>query len=289
MPEKVNRLRTLAATAVALVAFAANSVLCRVALGGSAIDAASFSTIRLASGTGMLWLISAALTKKPSTRQHGDWTSASLLFLYAAPFSFAYVTLSTGTGALILFGSVQVSMILVGLLSDERPFVLEWLGLLAALAGLVYLLLPGLSAPSSIGSALMAAAGISWGLYSLRGRGSVDPVRVTTGNFSRSVPFAIGLSLVMWPSTSVSPKGALLAFLSGTLTSGMGYAVWYAALRGLTATRAAIVQLSVPVLAAIGGVVFLSEAITPRLLLSTFMILGGVGLATVSQKHGVNT
>jgi drug/metabolite transporter (DMT)-like permease len=271
------------------MAFAANSVLCRVALGESAIDAASFSTIRLASGSGMLWLISAALTKTPSNGQHGDWTSASLLFLYAAPFSFAYVTLSTGTGALILFGSVQASMILVALLSDERPFVLEWLGLLAALAGLVYLLLPGLSAPSSIGSALMAAAGISWGLYSLRGRGSVDPVRVTTGNFARSVPFAAGLSLVMWPSTSVSSKGALLACLSGALTSGVGYAVWYTALRGLTATRAAIVQLSVPVLAAIGGVVFLSEAITPRLLLSTFVILGGVGLATVSQKHGVNT
>ena len=288
MPEKVNGLRTLASTVVALVAFAANSVLCRIALGESAIDAASFSTIRLASGASMLWLTSTALAGKAPRKRYGDWTSASLLFLYAVPFSYAYVTLSTGTGALILFGSVQAAMILNALLSGEGPLVSEWLGLFAAVMGLVYLLFPGLSAPPFVGSALMAVAGISWGLYSLRGRRSEDPVRVTTGNFVRSVPFVAVLSLVMWRSASVSGKGALLALLSGALTSGGGYVVWYQALRGLTATRAAIVQLSVPVLAAIGGVVFLSETITPRLLVSTFIILGGVCLAIVSrQRQGV--
>jgi drug/metabolite transporter (DMT)-like permease len=270
---------------VALVAFAANSVLCRVALGESAIDAASFSTIRLASGAGMLWLTSAVFTRKAPRKEYGDWMSASLLFLYAVPFSFAYVTLSTGTGALILFGSVQAAMILIALFSRQGPLVSEWLGLLAAVAGLIYLLWPGLSAPPPVGSALMAVAGVSWGFYSLRGRRSVDPVRVTTGNFVRSVPFVAVLSLVTWRSTSISGKGALLALLSGALTSGGGYVVWYQALRGLTATRAAIVQLSVPVLAAIGGVVFLSEAITSRLVVSTFMILGGVGLAIVSRRR----
>ena len=288
MPEKVNGLRTLASTVVALVAFAANSVLCRLALGEAAIDAASFSTIRLASGASMLWLTSTALAGNAPRKQYGDWTSASLLFLYAVPFSYAYVTLSTGTGALILFGSVQAAMILNALLSGEGPLVSEWLGLFAAVMGLVYLLFPGLSAPPFVGSALMAVAGISWGLYSLRGRRSEDPVRVTTGNFVRSVPFVAVLSLVMWRSSSVSGKGAILALLSGALTSGGGYVVWYQALRGLTATRAAIVQLSVPVLAAIGGVVFLSETITPRLLVSTFIILGGVCLAIVSrQRQGV--
>ena len=284
-PENVNGLRTLAATMAALIAFAANSVICRVALRESAIDAASFSTIRLASGAGMLWLTSAAFTRQAPRKEYGDWTSASLLFLYAVPFSFAYVTLSTGTGALILFGSVQAAMILIALFSREGPLVSEWLGLLAAVMGLIYLLWPGLSAPPPVGSALMALAGISWGFYSLRGRRSMDPLRVTTGNFVRSLPFVAVLSLVAWRTTSISGKGALLALLSGAVTSGGGYVVWYQALRGLTATRAAIVQLSVPVLAAIGGVVFLSEAITSRLVVSTFMILGGVGLAIVSRQR----
>jgi drug/metabolite transporter (DMT)-like permease len=289
MSENVNGLRTLAAVLIALVAFAANSVLCRVALGESAIDAASFSTIRLASGAGMLWLTSGALTGTAPDKQSGDWTSASLLFLYAAPFSFAYVSLSAGTGALVLFGSVQAAMILIALLSGEGPLVSEWLGLFAAVLGLVYLMFPGLSAPPPVGSALMAVAGISWGLYSLRGRRSVDPLRTTTGNFVRALPFAAVLSLIMWRGTSVSGKGMLLALLSGTVTSGGGYVVWYQALRGLTATRAAIVQLSVPVLAAIGGVMFLSETITSRLLVSTVMILGGVGLAIVSRQRQAHT
>jgi len=285
MSENANGPRTLAAVLVALVAFAANSVLCRVALGESAIDAASFSTIRLASGAGMLWLTSAALTGPAPDKQYGDWTSASLLFLYAVPFSFAYVSLSAGTGALVLFGSVQAAMILIALLSGEGPRPSEWLGLFAAVLGLVYLMWPGLSAPPPVGSALMAVAGISWGLYSLRGRRSVDPLRTTTGNFVRALPFAAVLSLITWRGTSMSPKGMLLALLSGTLTSGGGYVVWYQALRGLTAARAAIVQLAVPVLAAIGGVVFLSETITSRLLVSTIMILGGVGLAIVSRQR----
>jgi len=183
---------------------------------------------------------------------------------------------------------IQADVLDIKLTEKVDVLVSEWLGLFAAVMGLVYLLFPGLSAPPFVGSALMAVAGISWGLYSLRGRRSEDPVRVTTGNFVRSVPFVAVLSLVMWRSASVSGKGALLALLSGALTSGGGYVVWYQALRGLTATRAAIVQLSVPVLAAIGGVVFLSETITPRLLVSTFIIIGGVCLAIVSrQRQGV--
>jgi drug/metabolite transporter (DMT)-like permease len=202
-----------------------------------------------------------------------------MLFLYAVTFSFAYISLSAGTGALILFGAVQITMILSGLIAGERPRLLEWLGLLAALGGLVYLVLPGLSAPSPLGSALMALAGIAWGVYSLRGRGIDDPVANTTGNFVRAAPLALIVSLIALSNYSLSPKGALLAVLSGALASGLGYVIWYAALRDLTATRAATVQLAVPVIAAIGGIFFLAEAVTLRLTFASIAILGGVGLA----------
>lgn len=277
-------LRTAGLTMLALVAFAANSVLCRLALGEATIDAATFSTVRLTSGAAVLLLLSRAAEPHSRWAPSGDWRSAALLFLYAAPFSFAYVTLSTGTGALILFGAVQAAMILAAVRSGERPLPAEWLGLVVALAGLAYLVSPGLAAPTPVGSALMAAAGVSWGVYTLRGRGRAA-VASTTGNFVRSVPFVLGLSLVMWPSAHISPRGAVLAGLSGSLTSGVGYVIWYAALPGLTATRAAIVQLPVPVLAALGGVVFLSEEITLRLVLSAVLILGGVGLAILSRRR----
>ncbi|MCZ6696823.1 MAG: DMT family transporter [Acidobacteria bacterium] len=282
-------MRTAILTTLALIAFAANSILCRMALGRAAIDAASFSTLRLVSGAIMLLLLRSLFNRRGAPgaggaeRDRGDWISASMLFLYAVGFSFAYVSLGTGTGALILFGAVQMTMIFSALRSGERPLVLEWIGLTLAVAGLIYLVFPGLSAPSLSGSALMAIAGIAWGIYSLRGRGSVDPLGGTTGNFVRTVPMVIAVSLVMFSHLHISFDGALLAILSGGIASGVGYVIWYAALRGLTATRAATVQLSVPALAAAGGVMFMSESVSFRLTLAGILILGGVGLAVASS------
>ncbi|HEX8845053.1 MAG TPA: DMT family transporter [Pyrinomonadaceae bacterium] len=277
-------MKIVISTILALVAFAMNSVLCRLALGQGAIDAASFSTIRLGSGAVMLLLITAIFKRGKTQTPGGNWTSALLLFLYAIAFSLAYINLSAGTGALILFGSVQATMILAALLSGERPRVTEWLGLVLALTGLVYLVFPGLKAPPLLSSSLMAVAGISWGFYSLRGRGAKDPLLATTGNFLRSVPLVVAVNLALVASLHVSARGALFAFLSGAVTSGVGYVIWYSALKGLTATRAAMVQLAVPLLAALGGVALLSEEITLRLLLAGIMILGGVGLALAGRK-----
>jgi len=290
-PGTDGRVRILALALFALFAFAANSVLCRVALGGHAIDAASFTLLRLASGAAILLVIRAASRPAasrpaaPSASRRG-WTSAVMLFLYAAAFSFAYVTLAAGTGALILFGAVQATMILAALRSGERFQLAEAIGLACALGGLVYLVSPGLSAPSPIGSALMAVAGIAWGIYSLRGRGTEDPVGDTTRNFVRAVPFAILVSLVAVRSAAITPRGAMLAMVSGAVTSGVGYVIWYAALRGLTAIRAATVQLAVPAIAAVGGVIVLGEAVTLRLMLSATLILGGVAVA-ISRREEV--
>jgi drug/metabolite transporter (DMT)-like permease len=208
-----------------------------------------------------------------------------MLFLYAVPFSFAYIGLSTGTGALILFGCVQLTMMIGGFRSGERPHPVQWFGIAAALAGLVYLVLPGLAAPPLRSASLMALAGFAWGVYSLRGRGAVNPLAQTTSNFVRSVPLVLAVSLIALPLFHLESKGVLLALASGALASGLGYVVWYAALRGLTATRAAVVQLSVPVLAALGGVIFLAEAVSVRLMLSTVMVLGGIGLALVGRER----
>ncbi len=276
-------LRTTLFTVLALVAFAANSVLCRLALGSPGIDAASFTTIRLLSGALTLLLFTALTRPGGGPGSSGSWRSALLLFLYAVTFSFAYLSLSAGTGALILFGAVQATMIVVALLTGERPGRGEWLGLLTALAGLVYLVSPGLEAPSLSASLLMAAAGISWGVYSLMGRGVTNPVRVTTGNFVRSVPLSVLVSVVALGRLEVSSSGLVLAVLSGSLASGLGYVVWYAALPGLSATRAATLQLSVPIVAAAGGIIFLTETITFRLVLSAAAVLGGVGLAVRSR------
>jgi len=277
--------RTLALTLFALIAFAANSVLTRMALGRASIDASSFATFRVVSGAATLLLVSSLNRRRGVPVFRGSWTSALMLFSYAVPFSFAYLSLSTGTGALILFGMVQVTMILAALGSGERPHAWQWVGLLLAFAGLVYLVFPGLTAPSPIGSLLMAVAGISWGLYSLWGRSATNALAETTGNFARAVPLVLGVSLAARSQVSLSGPGILLAILSGALASGLGYAVWYAALRGLTRTRAATVQLSVPVLAALGGVFFLSENVSLRLMLSAVLILGGVGLAIVTKER----
>ena len=276
-------LHTATATGFALVAFAANSVLCRVALGETAIDAASFSTIRLMSGAAALLVLSWLVRARGAPLLGGDWGSATILFLYAVPFSFAYVSLSTGTGALILFAAVQCTMLAVALRSGERPGALEWVGFSAAVVGLVYLVSPGVAAPTPLGAGLMALAGVAWGTYSLRGRGVTTPVAATAGNFVRTVPFALVLSLVMLRQAELSPRGVFLAVGSGAVTSGVGYVVWYTALRGLSVTRAAMVQLTVPVVAAVGGVVVLAETVSLRLVVASVVILSGVGLAAVSR------
>ena len=265
---------------LALIAFAANSVLCRLALGPRTIDAASFTSIRLVSGAVTLMLILAARRK----RMAGSWRGAVMLLLYAVAFSFAYLSLSAGTGALVLFGAVQLTMILSGLRAGERPGAREWGGLFVAVAGVVYLVLPGLTAPSPLGSALMAGAGIAWGVYSLLGRGAKDPLAETAGNFVRAAPGALVVSAVAMGGFHVTWEGALLAVASGALASGIGYVLWYAALRGLTATRAATVQLSVPVIAAVGGVLFIGETITPRIVIASALILGGVGAAVTARR-----
>ena len=270
--------RTVVCTLAALVAFAANSLLCRHALGHTAIDAASFSTIRLGSGAAALLAITWA-GSRGNVGVRGTWGSGALLFLYAVPFSYAYLSLGAGTGALILFGSVQATMLIAALLAGERPRPAQWIGLTVALVGLVYLVMPGLAAPSPAGSAFMGIAGAAWGIYSLRGRGASSPLAETAGNFARALPLAFAVSLATASHRVWSTPGAVLAVLSGVLASGLGYVAWYGALSGLTAMRAATVQLAVPVLAAAGGVAFLAERVTVRLLVASVLILGGVALA----------
>jgi drug/metabolite transporter (DMT)-like permease len=277
--------RTAVLTAVTMAAFASNSILCRLALQSRAIDPASFTLVRVLAGAVALFLMARAAGPRP--RAPGRWAGAAFLFLYAAAFSFAYTRLSAGTGALLLFGCVQATMLTAALRSGERPHPLEWIGLALAVTGLVVLVAPGLAAPSPAGSALMALAGVAWGVYSLTGRGSTDALADTGRNFMRALPLATAASLlapVAGEAFHVTRRGVLLALASGALASGVGYAVWYAALRGLTATRAATVQLSVPVLAALGGVWLLSEVVTVRLVASAILILGGVGLALSSRS-----
>lgn len=284
MSHSPSALKTSILTGCTLIAFAANSLLTRMALGADSIDAASFMTLRLGSGAIMLSAIMTFSQGKSITKIREKWTAALMLFLYAVTFSFSYLQLAAGTGALILFGTVQVTMILVALKQGEKPQLLEWIGLCLALAGLVYLVSPGLAAPPVVGSALMIVAGIAWGFYSLLGRGTKDPVAYTTVNFVRAVPFAIGVSLVSLSELHLTQMGVILALLSGALASGVGYAIWYAALKGLTATRAATVQLAVPVIASVAGILFLQEALTMRLMLASLMILGGIGLAVLGRR-----
>jgi drug/metabolite transporter (DMT)-like permease len=277
-------LHTVILTSAAMLAFAANSLLCRLALQLKGIDPASFTSIRLVSGAITLAVIVQLRTGQPSLR-HADWLSAAMLFAYAAFFSYAYLTLSAGTGALILFGAVQLTMFSVGLHAGERFGFIAWLGLALAVAGLVYLVWPGVAAPPLFGAALMAIAGVAWGVYSLRGRGVADPLGATAGNFARATPFALLLNLIFLADTYADTAGIVLAIASGAITSGVGYVIWYAALRKLSAMRAATVQLSVPLIAAFGGVTFLSEAITPRLAAATVAILGGIALVLTSRSR----
>ena len=272
-------------TTAAMVAFAGNSLLCRLALKATGIDPATFTSVRLASGAAALWLIVRVRHAPPSALGAGDWPSAFWLFAYAAGFSFAYVSLPAGMGALLLFGSVQATMIGQGLWNGERLRALQVLGLALAFAGLAALLLPGASAPEPLGAALMIFAGFSWGRYSLRGKGASDPTRVTAGNFMRAVPFALLVSAVLASRAAVDPPGVLYAIASGVVTSGVGYAIWYTALRELKATIAATVQLSVPAIAAAGGVLFVGEALTPRLAGCSAAILGGVAIVVLARRR----
>ena len=279
--------RAAALTTLAMLAFAGNSLLCRAALNHTGIDAASFTTVRLASGALMLWL----LVRLRDGRQTGagNWPSALALVVYAAGFSFAYLSLPAATGALLLFGAVQATMIGRGLWAGERFRRLQLVGLVLALGGLVGLLLPGLSAPPLVGSLLMLGAGVAWGVYSLRGRGAGDPTRVTAGNFARAVPIAAALSLLTsvlkYGNATPDSAGLVYAVLSGALASGIGYAIWYTALPLLKATSAATVQLSVPVLAALGGVALLGEPLSLRLVLASVAILGGIALVILEQRR----
>lgn len=274
-------LRVALLTIVAMLAFAGNSLLCRVALKGTSIDPATFTSIRVLSAALVLVVI---LRMRPSSRATtGNWLSAFALFVYAAAFSFAYVSLAAGTGALLLFGAVQATMIGFGLARGERLRIQQWAGLALAFAGLVALVLPGVSSPPLFPSFLMVCAGIAWGVYSLRGKGSADPVATTAGNFARAVPMAAVVSLALLTHLSIDRTGLLYAAISGAITSGIGYVIWYTTLKDLKSATAATVQLSVPLIAAIGGIALLGEALTARLVFSAIAILGGIALVIVRR------
>lgn len=281
----MSKTRIFVLTALAMGAFAGNSLLCRMALKQTGIDAASFTTIRLLSGALTLALV-VRCRRGPSTGG-GNWPSALALFTYAAAFSFAYVSLSAATGALLLFGAVQATMIAYGVWRGERLLRWQLVGFVLALGGLLGLMLPGLAAPPLPSALLMLGAGVAWGVYSLRGKGVGDPTRVTAGNFLRAVPITAALSLLMVNHFALDPAGVGYAVLSGALASGLGYAIWYQALPALKATHAATVQLSVPVLAAMGGIVFLGEPPTWRMVLASIAILGGIALVILEKKPQV--
>lgn len=262
-------------TAVAMLAFAANSLLCRMALVSTSVSPATFSAVRLVSGAVFLALL-ISLTRQKQGMQ-GSWKGASYLFIYAAAFSFAYVAMNTGTGALLLFGAVQITMLIEALRKGETFSLPQWTGFSMAVAGLLILFLPGATVPPLIPALLMLCAGVAWGAYSLIGKSASRPLLVTTGNFVRCVP----LSLLLLPfgiTDSFSANGIILAVLSGALASGAGYAIWYSALPALSASLAATVQLSVPVLAMIMGWVILDERLTAQMLIAAAVTLSGVGL-----------
>jgi drug/metabolite transporter (DMT)-like permease len=279
-------LRTALWTTLALVAFSANSLLCRLALRHALIDPASFTTVRLVAGALTLALL-ARLQSGSAPSAVPSWSAAAMLFLYAAPFSFAYGMLTAGTGALLLFGAVQVTMILGALRAGDRPNAPQWIGLGIAFGGLVYLVLPGITAPSPFGAMLMLLAGLAWGLYSLRGRTARNPLAQTASNFARTVPMVLALSLVAHRAIHVEARGLALALLSGAVASGLGYVIWYHALAGLPGIQASIAQLAVPVLTAVGGVLLLDERITLRLGLAAPLVLGGVALTVFARPRPV--
>jgi drug/metabolite transporter (DMT)-like permease len=282
-------IKTFILTSMALIAFAANSVLCRLALGSGAIDASSFTVVRLLSGSIVL-LVIIGVTRKSSTQSaKGSWAASFMLFLYAVTFSYAYISLDTGTGALILFASVQITMILLSLISGTRLHFIEWIGVTVAFAGFVYLILPGVTTPSIMGFLLMTIAGIAWGIYTLKGRGSNAPLLDTAYNFFRTTPLVLILVISTISKANYSFEGILLAVISGGITSGIGYTIWYIALGGLSSTQAAVLQLSVPVIAAFGGVIFVAETITFRLAISATFVLGGILMVVIGKFYFIQS
>ena len=289
----MTRLRASVLTLLTMLAFAGNSLLCRLALKQTQIDPATFTFIRIASGAAILVLIVAGRRQLETRRRTfsgepangilgaGSWLSALALFIYAAGFSFAYVSLSAGTGALVLFAAVQTTMILWGMHKGERLYFRQLLGTILAVGGLVILVFPGLTAPPASGCILMLAAGVAWGVYSLHGKAARDPIGTTAGNFLRAVPAAAVLTLISWPLIRIDMSGACYAFISGSISSGLGYVIWYAALPSLRAASAATVQLSVPVLAAVGGIILLGEQLTLRFVCASLIILGGIALVVI--------
>jgi len=309
IPSMLRSTRILILTLLAMIAFASNSLLCRAALTKSSIDPATFTLLRIFSGAVALWLImnirkkmvaertasplvetfcNSSLIARYLSLRNGNWISAVALFAYAAGFSFAYTSLSAGTGALLLFGAVQATMILQGLHKGERLNTIQIVGFIVAVTGLVVLVFPGLSAPPLIGSILMLGAGLAWGIYSLRGKGERNPASVTTGNFVRAVPFAAALSIIFLPWTNYSLAGITYAITSGAVTSGLGYVIWYSALPGLKTASAATVQLSVPVLAATGGILLLGEPITLRYVLASVAVLSGIAFVVATPHYRLN-
>ncbi len=270
-------------TLLTMIAFAGNSVLCRIALKHTGIDAASFTSIRLVSGAVVLWAIASFF--RSSSTGRGSWLSAFALFAYAAGFSFAYISLTAATGALILFGAVQATMIGHGLWAGEQFHKQQLFGLVLALGGLVGLLLPGLSAPPLVGSVLMLIAGVAWAVYSLRGKGTGNPTRITAGNFLRATLFAVLLSVLLHSNARLEIVGVWYAVVSGVVASGLGYAIWYSVLPALKAATAATVQLCVPVIAALGGIFFLGEPLTVRFVFASLAILGGIALVILSKPQ----
>jgi drug/metabolite transporter (DMT)-like permease len=282
-------LKTSLLTGLALIAFAANSVLCRLALGNGAIDASSFTAIRLLSGAVALFIIlslkGSIKESNKGTSSKGSWSAAFTLFLYAITFSYAYLSVDTGTGALILFGSVQITMIILSLISGTRLHFIEWSGVILAFTGFIYLVLPNITTPSIDGFMLMTVSGISWGIYTLKGRGSKNPLMDTTYNFLRTIPFVVLLAVFTLQNMAYSSEGIVLALISGAITSGVGYTIWYIALGGLSSTQAAVIQLSVPVIAAIGGVIFVSETISIRLVISATIVLSGILMVVLGKYY----
>ena len=279
-PGEGHRWRGFGLTVFAMVAFASNSILCRLALRGEEVDAAGFTALRLGSGALVLLpIVLRARSRASVTPSQSIWPSALALFVYAAGFSFAYLMLDAGTGALILFGMVQLTMLLGARLEGQRLTPRQWLGFAVSASGLVAFTLPGVGPAPLSGALLMALAGVAWGIYSLRGRGAKDPRLATANNFVYGAPWALALAAVYHGSLHASPRGVALAVASGALASGGGYIVWYAALRTLRAMEAALVQLTVPVLAAIGGAVVIGEALTARSVIAGAAILVGIGVA----------
>lgn len=278
-------IKTIIYTGLALIAFAANSVLARLALGNNTIDASGFTSIRLLAGAFVLLTIIQFRKNKTESSTKGSWFSGFMLFIYAIAFSYAYLSLDTGTGALILFGAVQITIILISIYNGNRLHFTEWLGVIIAFTGFVYLIIPGINTPSTNGFILMSLAGIAWGFYTIKGLGSKNPSIDTAYNFIKTIPFVIVLLLITFDKENYSFQGIILAIISGGITSGIGYTIWYMALKGLTSVQAAVVQLLVPVIAAFGGVLFIAETITQRLAFASLLILGGILIVVMGRKY----